>query len=262
MTQHYHYALAVQYAGGDFSGWQRQPHVETVQGVLENALSSIANEAISLSVAGRTDAGVHATAQIAGFTSSVAPDQRNWRRALNALTADSIRVTWVCQVAADFHPRYSATSRRYTYVFYDHQQHDPFVHHLAWCCEPLDADHMHRQAQQLLGEHDFSSFRGAGCQSLSPNRRVDQVWVYRRRGFVVMEIEANAFLLHMVRNIASALRDVGRGANPHDVSVLLEQRNRAAVGATAPPQGLYLSRVRYPDIELPPVSEAPAILRG
>ena len=262
MSQQYSYALAVQYAGGEFSGWQRQPHADTVQGALETALSSLANEPTALSVAGRTDAGVHATGQIAGFTSSVAPEQRNWQKGLNALTPKSIFVDWVQLVPTEFHPRYSAAARRYTYVFYDHQRADPFISELAWCCDTLDADRMHRQAQALLGEHDFSSFRGAGCQSLSAKRRVDQIWVRRRGSFVVMEIEANAFLLHMVRNIASGLRMVGRGERDSYLADVLAAQDRSALGATAPPQGLYLSCVRYPGFELPAVTETPSILQS
>ena len=262
MNQQYHYALALQYAGGAFSGWQRQPDATTVQGTLEAALSSLANETLTLRVAGRTDAGVHATGQIAAFSSSVSPDQRNWQRGLNALTPNSIHVTWVQSMPVEFHPRYSATSRRYTYVFYDRQRSDPFINGLAWCCDALDADRMHRLGQCLLGEHDFSSFRGAGCQSLSPVRRIDQLWVRRRGAFVVMEIEANAFLLHMVRNIASGLLAIGQGVDADYLTHVLAQQDRTVLGVTAPPQGLYLSAVRYPDFALPEVMGLPAVLQG
>ena len=262
MSQQYNYALAVQYAGGEFSGWQRQPHADTVQGAMETAISSLANEPTTLSVAVRTDAGVHATGQIAGFTSSLGPDQRNWQRGLNALTPKSIYVDWVRVMPMEFHPRYSAAARRYTYVFFDQQRSDPFIDGLAWCCDPLDADRMHRQAQVLVGEHDFSSFRGAGCQSISAMRRVDQIWVRRLGAFVVMEIEANAFLLHMVRNIASGLRQVGHGEQDSYLRDVLAAQNRNALGPTAPPQGLYLSCVRYPDFELPTAPVMPSILRS
>jgi tRNA pseudouridine38-40 synthase len=261
-SEHFRYALAVQYAGGEFSGWQRQPNVPTVQGALEQAAAKLTDESITLQVAGRTDAGVHATGQIASFSSSLKPEARNWQRGLNALTPASIYVSWVHSVAVEFHPRYDATSRRYTYIFYDQQQTDPFISGLAWCCSPLDADVMHQQAQCLLGEHDFSSFRGAGCQSLTPMRRVDQVLVRRQGAFVVMEIEANAFLLHMVRNIASGLLNVGLGAADSYLADLLAARDRTALGVTAPPQGLYLSQVRYPHAGLPAVTALPPILRA
>ena len=162
----------------------------------------------------------------------------------------------------EFHPRYDATARRYTYIFYDQQRTDPFISGLAWCCAPLDADAMHQQAQCLLGEHDFSSFRGAGCQSLTPMRRVDRVLVRRQGAFVVMEIEANAFLLHMVRNIASGLLNVGQGAASHHLADVLAAQDRTALGVTAPPQGLYLSQVRYPHTVLPAVTALPPILRA
>ena len=257
---HFRYALAVQYAGGEFCGWQRQPNVSTVQGALEQAAAKLTDEPITLQVAGRTDAGVHATGQIASFTSSLEPEARNWQRGLNALTPPSIYVSWVQPVPVEFHPRYDATSRRYTYIYYDQQRTDPFIAGLAWCCSPLDADAMHQQAQDLLGEHDFSSFRGAGCQSLTPMRRVDQVLVRRQGAFVVMEIEANAFLLHMVRNIASGLLSVGQGAVSHYLTDLLAARDRTVLGVTAPPQGLYLSQVRYPHAVLPAVTALPPIL--
>ena len=260
-SQPYRYALAVQYAGSEFCGWQRQPNVPTVQAALEQATTQLADEPIALQVAGRTDAGVHATGQIAGFSSSLKPDARNWQRGLNALTPASIFVSWVHPVPAEFHPRYDATSRRYTYVFFDQRQSDPFIAGLAWCCNSLDADVMHQQAQCLLGEHDFSSFRGAGCQSSTPMRRIDQVWVRRQGAFVVMEIEANAFLLHMVRNIASALMSVRRGVAHNYLAEILAAQDRSALGVTAPPQGLYLSQVRYPQLVLPKVSAVPPILQ-
>ena len=259
---HFRYALAVQYAGGEFHGWQRQRDVPTVQGTLEQAASKLADEPVTLQVAGRTDAGVHAVGQISSFSCSRAPDTRNWQRGLNSLTPKSIHVIWVRAVPAEFHPRYDATSRRYTYVFYDQQRTDPFVAGLAWCCDVLDADAMHRQAQCLLGEQDFSSFRGAGCQSLTPMRRVDQVSVRRQGAYVVMDIVANAFLLHMVRNIASGLLSVGRGAANGYLADVLAARDRSALGVTAPPQGLYLSEVCYSSVALPKVTVLPSILRS
>jgi len=261
-SSHFRYALAVQYAGGDFCGWQRQPDVPTVQGTLEQAASKLADEPITLQVAGRTDAGVHAIGQISSFSSSRAPETRNWQRGLNALTPKSIHVSWVHVVPTEFHPRYDASSRRYTYVFYDQQRTDPFVAGLAWCCDPLNVDAMHEQAQCLLGEQDFSSFRGAGCQSLTAMRRVDWVWVRRQGAYVVMDIEANAFLLHMVRNIASGLFSVGRGASNTYLADVLAARDRSVLGVTAPPQGLYLSQVRYPNVVLPEVTALPSILRA
>ena len=253
------YALGITYNGEAFHGWQRQADVVTVQGVLEQALSKIADHPVSLRVAGRTDAGVHATGQVAAFTSEAARTPADWHRGANALTADSVRVDWVQEVPAVFHPRYSATARRYVYLFHDTGQAHPLVANQVWSCKPLDADAMHRAAQILVGEHDFTSFRAAGCQSLAPMRRVNRCEVTRRGELVVMEIEANAFLLHMVRNIARALHDAGCGDAPIDVADLLARKDRTLLGATAPPGGLYLSAVSYPEYDLPAPASVPLL---
>ncbi len=250
-----HYAFGVTYNGERFHGWQRQNDVPTVQGELEQALSRIANCDTHITVAGRTDAGVHATGQVAAFFSQAKRSLHDWQRGLNALTPSDISVDWVVETSPGFHPRYSATARRYKYVFHDIGRVHPLLVNRVWGCTRLDADAMHRGAQNLLGEHDFSSFRGAGCQSLTPMRRVNRCEVLRHGDFVVMEIEANAFLLHMVRNIASALHAVGRG-DCVDLSKLLALRDRTQLGATAPPEGLYLVGVSYPEFDLP----APATL--
>ena len=162
---------------------------------------------------------------------------------------------WVQPVPKEFHARYSAVARRYCFVFHDSGVPNPLLVDRAWQTAPLDADAMHRAAQALLGEQDFSAVRGAGCQSLTPVRRVDQCIVRREGGFVVLEIQANAFLLHMVRNIARLLHDVGRG-EPVSVAGLLAGRDRTRLGATAPPQGLYFARSVYPGTHFP---EPPAL---
>ena len=254
-----HYALGITYDGAAFHGWQRQTDLPTVQGTLEQALSRVADHAVTVRVAGRTDAGVHATGQVAAFTSAADRSQRDWLRGVNALTPATLRVDWVQPIAAEFHPRYSASARRYVYLYHDAGNAHPLLSNRVWSCGPLDADAMHRAAQVLLGEHDFSAFRAAGCQSLTPMRRVNRCDVLRRGEFVVMQIEANAFLLHMVRNIARGLHDVGAlaagslppGATPGDVAELLASRDRTRLGATAPPDGLYLAAVAYPEYSLP-----------
>ena len=250
------YALGLSYDGSQFHGWQRQIDTPTVQGALEAALARIADHAVVSRVAGRTDAGVHATGQVAGFSSEASRTIDDWLRGLNALTPDSIRINWVVPVAASFHPRYAAVARRYVYLFHDAPGTTPFLRGHVWQCEPLDADAMHRSAQTLVGEHNFSSFRGAGCQSLTPLRRVNRVAITRRGYWVAMEIEANAFLLHMVRNVARALHDVGTGSDLR-LDNLLEARDRTLLGATAPPDGLYLSQVSYPGYDLPEPAPLP-----
>ncbi len=254
-----HFAVGVTYHGAAFHGWQRQADVATVQGVLEQALSRVADHAVSVRVAGRTDAGVHATGQVAAFSSGAARSAQDWLRGVNALTPDAVRVDWVQPVPASFHPRYSASARRYVYVFHDTGVVHPLLRGQVWPCAPLDADAMHRAARVLLGEHDFSAFRAAGCQSLTPMRRVNRCDVVRRREFVVMEIEANAFLLHMVRNIARGLHDIGASSSSLDLESLLAQRDRTLLGATAPPDGLYLTAVSYPEYALPEAGGVPLI---
>lgn len=245
------YAFCVQYRGSLFSGWQRQQDRMTVQGELERALSTIANEPVYVQAAGRTDAGVHASGQIAAFATQASRPIEQWLRGLNGLTPNDIQIDWLQPVRADFHPRFDAVSRRYTYVFHDQGRKNPFLSQLAWCTDGLDDTAMHAAARALLGEHDFSSFRGAGCQSHTPMRRVDRCEVRREGGFVIMNIEANAFLLHMVRNIASGLQQVGLGAEKNFLSRLLKARDRQQLGITAPAEGLYLAEVSYPNHDFP-----------
>ena len=255
----HHYAFCVQYQGTAFSGWQRQLGQMTVQGELERALGTIANAEVSVRAAGRTDAGVHAAGQIAGFSTEADRPAAQWLRGVNGLTPDDIHVPWIRQVSADFHPRFDAVSRRYTYLFHDQGRDNPFLNHLAWCTDSLDDTAMHSAAQVLLGEHDFTSFRGAGCQSHTPMRRVDRCEVRREGDLVVMNIEANAFLLHMVRNIASALHQVGQGAGSEYLQELLLRRDRQQLGITGPAQGLYLADVSYPTYDFPAPPRVPLI---
>ena len=255
----HHFAFCVQYRGTAFSGWQRQVSQRTVQGELERALGTIADADVAVRGAGRTDAGVHASGQIAGFSTHAERPAAQWLRGVNGLTPDDIQVSWIRQVSADFHPRFDAVSRRYTYLFHDQGRNNPFLTDLAWCTEPLDDSAMHRAAQVLLGEHDFSSFRGAGCQSHTAMRRVDRCEVRREGDWVVMNIEANAFLLHMVRNIASALHQVGRGVSSEYLRELLLQRDRQQLGVTGPAQGLYLAEVSYPGYDFPAPQRVPLI---
>ena len=259
--QQHHFAFCVQYHGGSFRGWQRQQEHSSVQGELERALSTVANEPIFLRAAGRTDAGVHATGQVAAFSTNADRPVAQWLRGVNGLTPDAIQVAWLRRVANDFHPRFDAVARRYTYLFHDRGGSQPFLNELAWCTDALDENAMHTQAQALLGEHDFTSFRGAGCQSLTPMRRVDRCEVRREGDMVIMNIEANAFLLHMVRNIASGLHKVGSGAPRGYIQELLTLKDRQQLGITAPAQGLYLAEVRYPKQQFPSSPLPPFIQR-
>jgi tRNA pseudouridine38-40 synthase len=255
-------ALGVEYDGGAFNGFQIQRNAPSVQEALETALTRIAAAPIRVAAAGRTDAGVHATGQVVAFSSPVSRPLSAWLRGVNALTPDAVKVCWVREVEEGFHARYSAVSRRYLYLFYEGETPSPLLSGRAVRAQKLDDDAMHRGAQILLGEHDFSSFRAAGCQSRSAHRCVHRIAVHRANGLVIIDITANAFLLHMVRNIAGVLWQVGEGVRPPGwVGDLLAEGDRSLAGRTAPPEGLYLVSVHYPNNEFP-VAQPPALLRA
>ena len=246
-------ALGIEYDGGAFNGWQRQSDQPSVQGELEAALSQVADHPVRTVGAGRTDAGVHATGQVASFQSANARPMRAWRDGVNALTSAGVKVRWAREVDADFNARFSAVARRYVYLYRIDDSRSPLSAPFTWRSPPLDAEVMRRAAQALLGEQDFTSFRAAGCQSKSPCREVRRIDVRCVANLVVLDIEANAFVLRMVRNIAGALAQVGRGERPgHWIAECLRAKDRALVGNTAPPQGLYLVHVSYPGRDFPP----------
>lgn len=260
----FHLALGVEYDGSRFHGWQWQTHHTTVQQVLEQALSQIAAAPIRVAASGRTDAGVHATGQVVSFTTrAIRPDDA-WVRGVNSVLPEGVAVRWVESVSADFHARFSATARHYMYVLLE-QTARPALgrNYVTWSRQPLDDAAMHRGALHLSGEHDFSSFRAAGCQARTPFRCIHQINVRRFGALVVVDVLANAFLQHMVRNIAGVLLEVGTGTRaPEWVGSVLAQRDRNAAARTAPPAGLYLVDVRYGDLFLPPPSVAPLPLLG
>lgn len=243
--------LGVEYDGGAFHGFQSQTHAESVQDALESAISQVANEQVRIVAAGRTDAGVHATSQVVSFRTSATRSLDAWRRGVSSLTPASIGVVWA-KTRDSFHARFDALWRRYVYV-YDDSGERPIIHRglVAWCDAPLDPEPMHSAAQYLLGEQDFSAFRAAACQANTPDRNVRAASVARINGYVAIDIAANAFLLHMVRNIAGALRAVGTGQlEVAALRDLLDARDRTRLPATAAPQGLYLVGVGYPGMEL------------
>lgn len=257
------FAAAVEYHGGLFCGWQRQSHSPSVQGAVEAALSSVAAAPVTLVCAGRTDTGVHATNQIIHFDTAARREPRNWLLGANTRLPDAVRLHWVGEVPASFHARFSATARTYRYLISNEAVRPAlFRGLLSWCKEPLDAAAMDSAARHLVGEQDFSSFRSAGCQSKTPFRRIDAIGVYRRGQLVVIEVTANAFLHHMVRNIAGVLMAVGRGErSPGWVAELLAARDRTRGEITAPPDGLYLVAVTYPErFALPPFTPGPVFV--
>ena len=245
-------ALGLEYDGGAFNGWQRQSHQPSVQSELEAALSQIADHPVRTLGAGRTDAGVHATGQVASFQTTNARPMRAWCDGVNALTSPGVKVRWAHEVDAAFNARFSATARRYLYLYRIDEGRSPLSDPFTWRSPPLDVEAMHGAAQALLGEQDFTSFRAAGCQSKSPWREVRSISVRSVANLVALDIEANAFVLRMVRNIAGALAQVGRGERPVGWIVeCLQAKDRALVGKTAPPQGLYLVQVSYPGRHFP-----------
>ncbi len=243
-------AMAVEYQGSCYRGWQSQdkPRVATVQDAVEGAVSSVAAAPVTVICAGRTDAGVHAAHQVVHFDAPTARSAKAWLAGSNALLPDDIAVRWAVPVANDFHARFSATARRYRYIILNQARRAAhMVGALTHVELPLDAGLMHKEAQVLVGEQDFSAFRAASCQSLTPMRNIHFVDVQRRGRLVIIDIQGNAFLHHMVRNIAGVLMDIGAGKAPVTWAYeVLRAGDRRQGGVTAPPQGLYLVQVDYP----------------
>jgi len=243
-------ALSVEYNGADFHGFQKQPgNTVTVQGVLESALSQVANETVALVCAGRTDAGVHATNQIVHFDTLAVRPLRAWTRGVNAQLPDSVSVRWAQEVSAHFHARFSAHARTYRYVICNTDTRPALgADCLTWIRRRLDEKAMRDAAQALVGEHDFTSFRAAQCQAHGPVREIHYLDVARRGDLLIVEVKANAFLHHMVRNIVGSLLEVGLGDKPVAwMEQVLAERNRCSAGVTAKPNGLHLVEVGYPD---------------
>ena len=262
MTEERTVALGVEYDGRAFHGFQRQRHAASVQAALESALSKVANEPVRVVAAGRTDAGVHATQQVVSFRTTAQRTADGWRRGTSSLTPDALGIVWATILPAPFHARFDAVARRYAYLFSDAPT-PPIIHRglVTWTRNALDAAAMHRAAQCLLGEHDFSAFRAAACQSKSPWRHITHIRVWRANALVAIEVRANAFLLHMVRNLAGTLHEVGAGRLAEQaVEQLLLGRDRSLAPPTAAPHGLYLTAADYPNLEVQP--RPPPLLAG
>ncbi len=241
-------AVGIEYDGSAYCGWQSQASGRAVQSALEEALSRIANESVRVQSAGRTDAGVHAAGQVAHFDTRAIRDPRAWTLGTNSYLPRDIAVRWVRAVSADFHARFSAESRAYAYVIANQQTRPGLWHQrVSWQYRPLAVDRMNEAAVLLLGEHDFSAFRAAGCQARHPVRRLLHLALTRHHDYVILRIEANAFLQHMVRNIAGVLMEIGYGAREPDwAREVLTGRDRCLGGITAPASGLYFLHARYP----------------
>jgi tRNA pseudouridine38-40 synthase len=241
-------AVGIEYDGSAFAGWQSQQSLRTVQQVLEQALGAVAAESLSLVAAGRTDAGVHARAQVAHFDTHAERSGRSWILGANTDLPEDVAILWARPVAAHFHARYCAEARVYRYLILNRTARSALnARRAAWVTRALDAARMQEAAAHLLGEHDFSAFRSAECQAKSPIRRLTRLAIERRGDWLTIEAEANAFLHHMVRNIAGLLIAVGKGDEPPDwARAVLEGRDRTRSAATAPAAGLHLWGVRYP----------------
>lgn len=254
-------ALGIEYDGSQFCGWQMQQHgVRTVQQALETALSKVANHPVRVTCAGRTDTGVHAVAQVVHFDTQAQRDARNWVLGCNTNLPSDVNVLWATEVSEAFSARFSAQSRHYRYFILNRNVRSSLMAHRAtWVHRPLEADVMHQAAQALIGEHDFSSYRALGCQAKSPVRTIYQLAVQRQGDLIELRLHANAFLHHMVRNIAGVLIAIGQGERPVTwADEILQLRDRTKGGVTAPPDGLYFAQVEYPEqFALPKAEQLP-----
>ncbi|MCW0346930.1 tRNA pseudouridine(38-40) synthase TruA [Pantoea ananatis] len=241
-------ALGIEYDGSRYYGWQRQQEVRSVQEKLERALSKVADHPVSVFCAGRTDAGVHGTGQVVHFETVAQRADAAWTLGVNANLPGDIAVRWVKAVPDDFHARFSATARRYRYLIYNQRLRPAIlgngVTHFYY---PLDVEKMQRAGQCLLGENDFTSFRAVQCQSRTPWRNVMHLNVTRHGPYVIVDIKANAFVHHMVRNIVGSLMEIGCGNQSESwMAELLAAKDRTLAAATAKAEGLYLVAVDYP----------------
>jgi tRNA pseudouridine38-40 synthase len=241
-------AVGIEYDGSAYAGWQAQAALRTIQQVSEQALGAVAAHPVSLTCAGRTDAGVHACGQVAHFDTHAMRSTRSWVLGANSELPRDVSLRWAAPVPAHFHARYCAEARTYRYLIVNRLARAALLaSRAAWVHRRLDHERMGEAARALEGEHDFSAFRAAECQARSPIRRMERISVERRGDFVLIEATANAFLHHMMRNIAGLLIAIGKAeAPPSWAEEVLEGRDRTRNAATAPAAGLYLLSVRYP----------------
>ena len=241
-------ALGLEYDGRHFSGWQSQPDGRTVQDALEAALTEIASHPVKVIAAGRTDAGVHAAEQVVHFDTQASRPGTAWVRGVNRFLPPGVAVLWAHEVSDDFHARFSASARSYRYYLLNHPVRPGLATGRAgWFHSPLDVDAMRDAAQRLLGTHDFSSFRAAECQARTPVKSLARFDIHQHGDLIRFDLNADAFLHHMVRNLVGALVYVGKGAHPPAwIETLLAERDRRRAPPTFMPDGLYLTGVTYP----------------
>jgi tRNA pseudouridine38-40 synthase len=255
-------AAIVEYDGAAFSGWQYQSGVRTVQDTLETALAVVADTPVRVVTAGRTDTGVHATGQVVHFDTEAVREPRAWVRGTNSRLPKDVAVLWAGEVDENFHARFSATGRHYHYCILNRPVRPTYLAgRVSWEYRPLEVEPMQAAAASLLGTHDFSSYRAVQCQAKNPVRELRALDVWRIRDRVVIHAYANAFLHHMVRNIAGVLCAIGAGERTPEWAVeVLQARDRTRGGITAPPDGLYLTGVEYPqEYGIPQLSSDPGL---
>ena len=256
-------ALGVEYDGNRFHGWQiQQEGVRTVQLCLEQAIAKVANHDVRLFCAGRTDTGVHAVGQVAHFETEAVRTERQWLLGINVNLPNDISINWVKFVNDDFHARFSAISRYYRYFIWNRPTRSALLTgKVNWTHYDLDHEAMRQAARDLIGTHDFSSYRALQCQAKSPIKTLHQLDVERNGDMIVLKLHANAFLHHMVRNIAGVLITIGRQERPVDwAAEVLSYKDRTLGGVTAVPDGLYFESVEYPEEFEIPKTEFPAVL--
>lgn len=255
MTEARRHAIGVEFDGRAFRGWQtQQPGVVSVQETLEQAIGKVANHPVIVHAAGRTDAGVHASGMIAHFDSPSPRSERSWLMGVNTLLPESIALRWIRPVDDGFHARFKAVARRYHYVIYNHPRRSSLLAgRVTWHYHPLDVARMQAAAAHLVGVHDFSAFRAVACQSNRPVRDVHFIRLEQRGPLIRLDIQADGFLHHMVRNIVGVLLRIGQGeVEPSWAAEVLASRDRTQGGITAPAAGLYFVDAHYPPgYELP-----------
>jgi len=256
------WAFSVEFDGRAYRGWQtQQPGVASVQEALEVAISRVANHKVIVHGAGRTDAGVHGSGMIAHFDSDARRSEYNWLMGINTLLPESIAVRWIQPVSPEFHARFKAVARRYHYFVYNHPRRSALLAGRAtWHRAPLNVERMQQAADALVGVHDFSAYRAVACQSKRPVRDVHFLRLSQRGDLVRLDIQADGFLHHMVRNIMGVLLAVGDGRAEVDwARQVLASCDRTQAGVTAPPDGLYFVAAHYPaEFTLPNDSIGPS----
>jgi len=251
------YAVGIEYDGSAFMGWQRQTHAgRTVQACVEEALAKVADHPVEIVCAGRTDAGVHASGQVIHFDSEARRDLRSWLLGTNSNLPADVAAGWIKEMPEDFHARFKATARQYRYLILNRSTRPALGRsEFTWVHRPLEAGPMQAAARNLIGRHDFSAFRSVDCQAKQPVRNLKRLDVRREGEHIVIDVVADGFLHHMVRNIVGVLMEVGQGRRPPDWSrEVLEGRDRTLGGVTAPAYGLSLVAVEYPAEFAVPVS--------